>query len=231
MLFCRSSAIDKLLLGGQSKTWILSNTLVTITTSGVSQLGEDDARPAYHGGPISCTHCGWAEVLIRRPTGNISWLMRLQNQVGGAVASANILNSTEDNETVDEATSKLTTPVISRTSSHSNNFESATQTDADLTTAVDVINDNIDLCDDQQFPIEVDGQSASPVILDDPLSQESETAGSLTHTSDQLRQQRSRHTSSCSLELLPPLMSYEESQTKSPSLHGGGGHLTDEEQV
>lgn len=218
------------MLGGQSKTWILSNALVTITTSGGSQLAEDDAKSGYHGGPMSCTHCGWAEVLIRRPTGNISWLMRLQNQVGGAVVGVHALNSTHTDENIDPTLSLLTTPVVSRTSSHSNGTEpTAPTTDADAT--VDVFNDSTESCDDQQFPIEVDDYNLNtPTATDESHPPQFATAATAAFVhSGQL--QRSRHESSCSLELLPPLMSYDELQTKSPSLHGGGSHLTDEEQV
>lgn len=219
-------------MGGQSKTWILTNALVTITTSGGSQLAEEDTKSGYHGVPISCTYCGWAEVLIRRPTGNISWLMRLQNQMGGA----HVLNSTHNNETTNVTSSSLATPVISRTSSQSNEAEVVTCQDVDTT--ADVFNESIDSFDDQQlFPIEVDDHDTSiptPPATNEPHPPKFATNGAATaalvHTNE-LQEQRTRHTSSCSLELLPPLMSYEESQIKSPSLHGGGGHLTDEEQV
>ena len=220
ILFYRSAAIDKLMLGGQSKTWILSNALVTITTS----RGSDN--DGYHGSPVSCIHCGWAEVLIRRPTGNISWLMRLQNQVGGAVASAH-LNANHTNESTDVTSSLLTTPAVSRTGSNS----STTELTTDTSPPVDILTDNSDTSNDQQFPIEVDGDNIStptPTNVDEPHPPKSATkAAAFVHTGE-LQQQRCRHTS---LEFLPPLMSYEESHTKSPSLHGGSGHLTDEEQV
>ena len=216
-------------MGGQSKTWILTNALVTITTSGASQLAED-TKSGYHGVPMSCTHCGWAEVLIRRPTGNISWLMRLQNQMGGA----HVFNSTHTNETINVTSSSLATPVTSRTSSQSNEVEVVTCQDVEAT--ADVFNESIDSCDDQQlFPIEVDDHdtsSATPPATNEPHPPKFAAKGAATRVhSNELQEQKTRHTSSCSLELLPPLMSYEESQTKSPSLHGGGGHLTDEEQV
>ena len=224
VLFCRTPDIDKLLSGGQSKTWILTNALVTITTSGGSHLAEEDANSGYHGVPMSCTQCGWAEVLIRRPTGNISWLMRLQNQTVGARA----LNSTHANETTtDVASSLLSTPVLSRTSSQSNETEVVT----DVNTMADVFSDNVDSCDDQQlFPIEVDDHSAT-VVEPRPPELATKAAAAAPVRKFELQEHRARHTSSCSLELFPPLISYEESQAKSPSLHGGAGYLTDEEQV
>ena len=99
------------------------------------------------------------------------------------------------------------------------------------------IDESVDSSDDQQFPIEVDGHSIStptPTADDDPYPSEvTAIAGgvAIMYNNEQLQEERSRHMSSCSLELLPPLMSYEESHAKSPSLHGGGGYLTDEEQV
>ena len=210
--------------GGQSKTWILTNALVTITTSGGSHLAEEDAKCGYHGVPMSCTQCGWAEVLIRRPTGNISWLMRLQNQTVGT----HVLNSAHANETTTDMTSSLlSTPVISRTNSQSNEV----QVVADVDTTADVFSDNVDSCDDQQlFPIEVDDHNATVVELRPPESA-TKAAAAAPVRKFELQEHRTRHTSSCSLELFPPLISYEESQAKSPSLHGGGGYLTDEEQV
>ena len=95
---------------------------------------------------------------------------------------------------------------------------------------------SVDSSDDQQFPIEVDGQSIStptPTADDEPHpSEDAATTGgvAIIHNNEFTHEERSRHRSFCSLELLPPLMSYKESQAKSPSLHGGG-YLTDEEQV
>ena len=155
--------------------------------------------------------------------------MRLQNQIGGAVAGATVLNSPYSNETTTDMMSSLVpTPVASRTNSQSNDVEAITNVDVD---------ESIDSSDDQQFPIEVDGHSIStptPTADDEPHPSEDAAATTegvaIVHNNDLPQEQRSRHRSSCSLELLPPLMSYEESQAKSPSLHGGG-YLTDEEQV
>ena len=61
---------------------LLYNTLVTITTSAGPKSSENDTKYTHHNTPLSCIHCGWAEVLIHQPTGNISWLMRLQNGRG-----------------------------------------------------------------------------------------------------------------------------------------------------
>lgn len=86
--------------GGPSKTWIVANSLVTITTS--DQSGErisscwrcasnrSTSHPSVGAPPpdkllssqlCSCWRRGWAEITIRRPSGNISWLMRVQNRL------------------------------------------------------------------------------------------------------------------------------------------------------
>ena len=91
----RSSGAEFLLDNGLSKTWSVGSSLVTITTnrgkdgsckrcSSVNNTPPDD-KHGYHGNSVddsslcSCLCKGWAEVLIRRPTGNVSWVMRLQN--------------------------------------------------------------------------------------------------------------------------------------------------------
>ena len=132
---CRSSGAEFLLKGGHSKTWLVGNSLVTVTTSGQGGgrdgicsrcaairaslrpdslaeasllnrdsgveggrggegVGGDGARGGGGGGgggegegggrgPVlcSCWCRGWAEIKVRRLTGNISWLMRLQNRL------------------------------------------------------------------------------------------------------------------------------------------------------
>ena len=94
----RSSGADFLLSGGPSKTWVVANSLVTITTSGQgggrtgickrcaalrTNLSEPEVFPSEVRSDTlcSCWCKGWAEIKIRRPTGNISWLMRLQNRL------------------------------------------------------------------------------------------------------------------------------------------------------
>ena len=107
--FCRSSGAEFLVAGGPTKTWIVANSLVTITTSGqgggrsgtcarcasnrkitpyptpLSSTFEDPFSRLYgNSSPpqlCSCWCRGWAEITIRRPTGNISWLMRVQNRL------------------------------------------------------------------------------------------------------------------------------------------------------
>lgn len=79
---------------------------------------------------------------------------------------------------------------------------------------------NVGLGDERLFQLELDnGEDVPPTQGPHPPQLVTVTG------------QRSRHTSTRSLDLLPPLMSYEESQLKSPSLHEGSGKLTDEEQV
>lgn len=105
IFFCRSSSSDFLVAGGPTKTWIVGNSLVTITTSTMGEGlckrcslnrmgdGKDDASlhsigdvsSAYRGtgeltGVCSCRSSGWAEIKIRRPSGNTGWMMHLQNR-------------------------------------------------------------------------------------------------------------------------------------------------------
>lgn len=58
----RSKYIDLLIDRSTSQTWILGNSLITVTTE-------------------SCGY-GWAEIFVRRPTGNTCWVGRLQNTQG-----------------------------------------------------------------------------------------------------------------------------------------------------
>ena len=101
----RSSGSNFLVSGGPSKTWIVGSSLVTITTS---RLGNDlnescktcaihypkespnklsnfnDRKAARTNDDMSlvcsCWRSGWAEIKIRRPSGNTGWMMQLQNQ-------------------------------------------------------------------------------------------------------------------------------------------------------
>ena len=107
---------------GPSKTWLLGNSLVTITTSGtgggsngvcprckvlqrslqpnpdvllasnesflptsrrLSVSSEGGVDAGLDTGPplCSCWCRGWSEIKVRRPTGNVAWLMRVQNKL------------------------------------------------------------------------------------------------------------------------------------------------------
>ena len=99
---CRSSGAEFLVAGGPSKTWIVANSLVTITTSGQGggrsgtcmrcastrnqphppiEVPPPDSLSSPAPQLCSCWCRGWAEINIRRPSGNISWLMRVQNRL------------------------------------------------------------------------------------------------------------------------------------------------------
>ena len=107
----RSSGAEFLVSGGPSKTWVLSNYLVTVTTTG--EAGGEPGRCARcmaelrtssstrsHVSPVmedtslsniatatgrsllcSCWCWGWAEVKVRRPSGNTAWMLRLENRL------------------------------------------------------------------------------------------------------------------------------------------------------
>lgn len=55
----KNPCVEFLLENCHSQTWLHGNSLVTITTSAIN--------------------LGWAEILVRRPTGNMSWIICLQN--------------------------------------------------------------------------------------------------------------------------------------------------------
>ena len=101
----RSLGSDFLVSGGPTKSWIVGISLVTITTSGKLSGDSDKVckrcalndypipnsaglglRPGGPGGPditprgSTCWHNGWAEIKIRRPSGNSGWMMNLQNR-------------------------------------------------------------------------------------------------------------------------------------------------------
>ena len=95
----RSSGAEFLMSGGPSKTWALSNYLVTVTTAGEAGgkpgrcaqcLGTAPPSPppkeeagslSAMSGLCSCWGWGWAEVKVRRPSGNTAWMLHLQNRV------------------------------------------------------------------------------------------------------------------------------------------------------
>ena len=104
MCLLRSSGAEFLLSGGPSKTWVLGNYLITVTTTGeaggkpgrcaqcVSELVREPFRggamaedgslyKAPNGGLCSCWGWGWAEVKVRRPSGNTAWMLQLQNRL------------------------------------------------------------------------------------------------------------------------------------------------------
>lgn len=75
----KNPCADYLIDRSNSQTWLHGNSLITISTSRCN-------APSSHGGlcdnPCNCWCQGWAEILIRRPTGNTCWLTRLQNTLG-----------------------------------------------------------------------------------------------------------------------------------------------------
>lgn len=58
----KSKFIDLLVDRSTNQTWLLGNSLITVTSG--------------------CSSYGWAEIFVRRPTGNTCWVGRLQNTQG-----------------------------------------------------------------------------------------------------------------------------------------------------
>ena len=88
----RSSGAEFLFSRGPCKTWALGNYLVTMTTTGeaggspgscahcVSERRTDHVS-MNTSGLCSCWSWGWAEVRVRRASGNSGWVVRLENKV------------------------------------------------------------------------------------------------------------------------------------------------------
>lgn len=71
----RIPAADFLLRGGgQTKTWVVGNNVVTITTNAC--MDNHDWKSC------ACFCSDWAEITIRKPSSMVSWLMKFENQVG-----------------------------------------------------------------------------------------------------------------------------------------------------
>lgn len=71
----RIPAADFLLRGGgQTKTWVVGNNVITITTSAC--MDNHDSKSC------ACFCSDWAEITIRKPSSKVSWLMKFENQVG-----------------------------------------------------------------------------------------------------------------------------------------------------
>lgn len=71
----RIPAADFLLRGGgQTKTWVVGNNIVTITT--------DACMDKHDWKSCACFCADWAEITIRKPSSMVSWLMKFENQVG-----------------------------------------------------------------------------------------------------------------------------------------------------
>jgi tuberous sclerosis protein 2 len=133
----RLPTADFLLRGGQSQSWIVENSVITITTSGCSSnpvknglcercnsicklqqsrnsldsirrskdelnsegtsIGSKPFSPfsgfsnsTSNNSMCACCCVGWAEIFIRRPTGNTSWIMKIQNSVSFGSSYSNV---------------------------------------------------------------------------------------------------------------------------------------------
>lgn len=106
----RSATASFLLAGGEARTWLVGHKLLTVTASGCRQRAwraglcercaalcarheqagpppapDDPPESTEPADPLAgacvCWCSGWAEVLLRSATGDVSWVMRVQNQV------------------------------------------------------------------------------------------------------------------------------------------------------
>ncbi|XP_037077168.1 tuberin-like [Pollicipes pollicipes] len=74
----RTAVMELLLARGLSNTWVVGNKLVTVTVGGCggTVFRRGLCEKCYH----LCWCQGWAEILVRRPSGNMAWMTRLENR-------------------------------------------------------------------------------------------------------------------------------------------------------
>lgn len=145
---CTEMLIDRT----TSQTWLNGNALITITAGRSNN--------------------GWAEIMVRRPTGNTSWVGRLQNTVGTlamfnqqvytdslnfgndiiSLFSSLSLTSDDGGEMPDSLTT-LSSAISSISSSMSNYSNTAAQTDSNPQSSQFKLRDPIPLPKDKKFDI------------------------------------------------------------------------------
>jgi len=141
----KNRCVELLVDRSTSQTWLHGNSLVTITSGRSSH--------------------GWAEIMIRRPTGNTSWVGRLQNTVGAlpmknqqvyldslnfgndVISLFSTMSPTDD--TSDLGDSLSSTPVLPESS---NNF-SAPPTASSVLPQLNRLRDPIPLPKDKKFDV------------------------------------------------------------------------------
>ncbi|KAG9509350.1 Tuberin [Fragariocoptes setiger] len=96
----RNPAADLLVDRSSSQTWLIGNSLITISTSRCTAPNNEDS--------CNCWSQGWAEILIRRPTGNTCWLTRLQNNLGSMLPISNLSNSVTSQNNVSALFNSMT---------------------------------------------------------------------------------------------------------------------------
>ena len=204
-----------------------------------STLMEKDGHPLL----CSCWNRGWAEVKIRRPTGSVSWLMRVQNQLDLLSSLDPLLTShltrdigiAEINHTdlVSESSPMPSTTIFPRRSSSES---SSPEEDCRGSTLVDDRRHTpSDLFDEEEPELlevvdsELDGSETSSTKKS---TAEDDSVPTSDPISISVRFERIHNTSNSSelCEFLPPLLSYE-GNTRSPSLHSGSTLLNEQQQV
>ena len=90
----------------------------TQNPAGVDESSKPEAKSEFHSGALSdrrlsgqfvtinpqncrCVCQGWAEIFIRRPSGNISWIMRIQNKAMSSLDS-DVSTALLDDPQIDE---------------------------------------------------------------------------------------------------------------------------------
>ena len=307
----RSPGADFLVGNGPSKTWLVGNSLVTITTSGMgggsegvcprckalkqslqpnsdvllagnesflptsrrfSSLSEgiQETAPSL----CSCWCRGWSEIKVRRPTGNVAWLMRVQNKLDilatphpraeaeydWSLTGVNAMTLEEEDEQNEDEWDVLNmsneggeiSPVVK---SHDQSLEQCVQShDQSIelhAQSHDQLHEKQILSDDHlpnlneisadervneavkgpQIQIITSHRQPSSHSWSEGTQEKNEEQGITIASNNPPRSNRSFSTTS--VELLPPLFSYDEGNliSRSPSLVRDDGVLSDPEQV
>lgn len=262
----RSPLSEFLISDGPSKTWLVKNYLVTVTTSGAGGSGgvcqrcvlvragllgtrSVDKNPPVekedHPQLCSCWNRGWAEVNIRRPTGCVSWLMRVQNQLDMLSSLDPLLTShlwrdigiagMSSSDLVSESSSlpfQHPSSTISRRSSCKSESPDEENCDEDPIQSESTRPDSSygDVSDPEVLEAVDEGDDLT--LYKNTVSSSSGHVPSNPITVSVVRFDR-RHRPSANSELcefFPPLLSYE-GDTRSPSLHSDSTLLNEQQQV
>ena len=197
----------------------------------------------------SCWNRGWAEVKVRRPTGSVSWLMRVQNQLDLLSSLDPLLTShlwrdigiAEMNypDFVSECSSvHLQVPstcVSSRRSSSASSFmpESGDQRETLVVTESMLPTANRDTNEPALVEVEDSERDVHNTLSECTSKAKEEGIPTSNPISMAVRNGKFHQSTSASSELcefLPPLLSYE-GHTKSPSLHSDSTLLNEQQQV
>lgn len=271
----RSPGADFLVGDGLSKTWLIGNSLVTITTSGtgggtigvcprckaikrslqpnpdvllagnksylptsrrMSAVEEDIATLC------SCWCRGWAEIKVRRPTGNVAWLMRVQNKLDILATPQPTAEAEYDwslmgiNKLISDEEEEEEWDILKMNEDESVVLDDKNSRVFSETTKLLEHNDNAKETTpivSHRQPSSQHAKETTPIIVShrQPSSQSWSEGG--RRRKEKEPSHRTYSLSSASLEQLPPLFSYDEGHVlgRSPSMYKEIGLLSEPEQL